>query len=330
MNAVRIVDVDPGDDAGLARFRSLDAAGPGGAPALPPGDARLVVGLRDGEAVARATARTAEALAGAPGRTGLIGHYEARDAEAGTRVLRECRDGLLAGSVDRIVGPMDGTTWDRYRLALPTPGSTEPAPFLTEPTNPPGYAAHFEAAGFRVYESRLVEDLAALDDRTAAVEERVAGRGIVLGGLDVDAFDETLEELHALSLRAFADNPYYSPIGLDRFRALYRPMAPHLDPDLVRIARVDGQALGLVLAFPDLLDPAGHPTRVVVKTLAVAPELRSLGLGSLLVHDVHRRAARKGFRSAIHALMHVANDSLKISRHGGAVLRRYALYGWAP
>ena len=289
-----------------------------------------------GDAGARVSIRVAEGLTGAPGRTGVLGHYEAEagDDEAGVAVLRAGLERLAAAGVDRVVGPMDGTTWDRYRLALPTPEAGDPPPFFTEPVNPPSYPAHFEAAGLRVierYESRLVRELDALAPRTREAEARLDDQGIRLEPLDPAAFDDALRELHGLSLRAFAGNPYYSPIGFDRFRAMYGPMREHLDPELVLVARTpDDDAAGMVLAFPDLLDPAGRPTRVIVKTLAVAPEHRSAGLGSVLVHAVHRRAAERGCTAAIHALMHVANDSLRISRHGGALFRRYALYGWTP
>lgn len=334
MKQVRVERIAADDPAGLAAFRSLDRHGPAGAPRPPMADARLLLARRGGEPVSRASFRVEEGLTGYPGRTGVIGHYEARGGEEGVAVLREALAALVEVGVDRVVGPMDGTTWDRYRLALPTPESGDPPPFLSEPVNPLEYGSHFDAAGLTIaegYESRLVAELDALAGRTREVEERLAERHLRFDPLDLTRFDDALVELHRLSLEAFADNALYSPIDLDRFRTLYLPMKQLLDPDLVLITRdADDRAVGFALAFPDLLDPAGRPTRIVVKSLAVAPAARSGGLGSLLVHEAHRRAAAKGYSAAIHALMHVANDSLKISRHGGLLFRRYALYGWVP
>ncbi len=333
MKRARIDALDPHDEGHLRAFRSLDRAG-SGSPAPPPGGATLLVARRDEPPLARASIRVVEGLARAPGRTGVIGHYEARDADAGVALLRESLARLGEADVDRVVGPMDGTTWDRYRLALPRDRGPDPAPFLSEPTNPPEYPAHFEAAGLRPverYVSQEIRDLGALEERTREAAAGLRERGIRLVALDPARFDEALAELYRLSRSAFADNPYYSPIGLDRFRTLYEPMEPVLDPELVLIARgPDDDAVGFVLAFPDLLDPAGRPTRVIVKSLAVEPDRRGLGLGSVLVHEVHRRAAERGYRSAIHALTHVDNDSRRIGDHGGAVFRQYALYGWTP
>ncbi len=68
----------------------------------------------------------------------------------------------------------------------------------------------------------------------------------------------------------------------------------------------------------------------MLKTLATAPELRGLGLGAYLTDEVRRISLEKGFGAVIHALMHVTNDSRKISRHTASVFRRYALYQWTP
>lgn len=334
MSPSHIEELNARDGADLERFRSLDRQRPMGPPQPPPEDARLLVARRGGAPLARSSIRVVEGLTGTRGRTGLIGHYEASDRAAGVTLLRESLARLSEEGVERVVGPMDGTTWDRYRLALPTATGRDRPPFLSEPVNPPDYPTHFEEAGMDVvewYVSQIVEDLGALAQRTRDPAESLPGQGIRVSSLDSHRFDRALEELHAVSLEAFAGNPYYSPIPFDRFRALYAPMRELLDPDLVLVARnEDDDAIGFVLSFPDLLDPAGRPTRIIVKSLAVAPAGRGRGLGSLLVHETHRRAAEKGYEAAIHALMHAGNDSLKISSHGGVVFRHYALYGWTP
>ncbi len=333
MSQSRIQELARNDDNDLRLFRSLDPEGAAGPSRAPNDDARLLVARWKEGPLARASLRIAHNLAGAPGRTGIIGHYEARDEAAGITLLRESLVRLADAGAERVVGPMDGTTWDRYRLALPTPASNR-APFFTEPANPPEYPRHFEEAGMDVvewYVSQIVEDLAALTERTRAPAWSLEEQGVRLETLDPAAFDVALDELYRVSIAAFADNPYFSPISFERFRTLYAPMKDVLDPELVLVARTgDGEAAGFALSFPDPLDPAGRPTRVVVKSLAVAPAGRGMGLGSLLVHETHRRAAEQGYDAAIHALMHVGNDSLKISSHGGRVFRHYALYGWTP
>jgi GNAT superfamily N-acetyltransferase len=324
------------DDARMAEFSAVREhvgyATPD-EPVQPPARCLLAWGAH-GIPAARLSFSVADDLHGAPGRTGLIGHYERTDPAAAAVLLRDAVVRLRGLGVDRILGPLNGSTWGRYRLALP-PGPREEVepPFLSEPVNPVDYPADFEAAGFRVaatYESALVDDLSAPDPRRDELAERVRvrARGAVIRPLDLARFDDELRAIHRLSVAAFADNLFYSPIDFPEFQARYTPLRPLLDPALVRMAEdADGGLLGFVFAFPDLLTVRdGRPTRVVLKTLASAPAARGLGLGTYLTDEVRRLAHEKGYASVIHALMQADNQSVRISRHSARVFRRYALY----
>lgn len=334
-HSLTIATLRPQDGTGMTVFRTLERDPPFGPADLPGQDATLLVAQRGDRPMARLSYRMARGLHGAPERTGVIGHYEADEDEAGVTLLRAASERLTEAGAELVVGPMDGSTWARYRLALPAEDGTDPAPFLTEPVNPPAYPAHFEAAGFAPvshYVSRLVEDLDALADRTREVEDQLAAAGHRIEPMDPGRYAATLEAIYELSLRAFAANPFYSPIRRDTFLSMYEPMRASVDPELVLLARdAEDRLVGFIFGFPDLLDPGdGPPSRVVVKSLAVDDSARGAGLGSLLVHEIHRRAAGRGYQCAVHALMHVENPSHRISRRAGSVFRRYALFGMEP
>jgi GNAT superfamily N-acetyltransferase len=325
------------DDARMADFAAIRESHPYPTPEEPvPAGARCLLLRREGRPAARLAYTFAEDLHGAPGRTGLIGWYETTmDAAVGIAVLRAAVERLAAEGAVRVLGPVNGSTWGRYRLALPPePWGTPVEPtFLSEPTNLPDYPRDFRQAGFRVaaeYESAIIEDLSAPDAKRDELAERIRARGVVIRPLDASRFDEELRALYELSVTAFAENLYYSPVGFDEFRARYQPLRPLLDPELVRLAEdADGRLLGFVFAFPDLLTVRdGRPTRAVLKTLAAAPAARGLGLGTFLTDEVRRLAHEKGYASVIHALMQADNASVSISRHTARVFRRYALYEW--
>jgi ribosomal protein S18 acetylase RimI-like enzyme len=325
------------DDARMADFAAVREGIGYPVPDEPlPAGARCLLARRGGEPVARLAYTVARDLQGVPGASGLIGWYETVDAAAGTELLRHAAARLRAEGADRIQGPLNGSTWGRYRLAFPPgPGEPDEPPFLSEPSNPAAYPLDFAAAGFRVaatYESAIVDDLSAADPRRDELGERVRARGATIRPLDPARFDDELRAIYDLSVTAFAENLYYSPIGWDEFRARYAPLRPLLDPELVRLAEdTDGRMLGFVFAFPDALAMRdGRPVRVVLKTLATAPAARGLGLGTFLTDEVRRIAHQKGYASVIHALMQADNDSIRISRHSARVFRRYALYEWRP
>ncbi len=314
--------------------------------------AECLVAYDAGRPVARLATGVAPELRGAPGPSGLVGWYEALDGEAGTALLVRAREALAERGAARVLGPMNGSTWKRYRLALPPePGEPAPTPFLTEPVNPPGYPSHFLAAGFAVaaeYESRAALRPAGASPGRSAAPDAPLPDGVRIAPLDPRRFDDALREIFDLSAAAFADNLYYTPIAFGEFAAGYQKVRPLLDPELVRLARgADGRLLAFVFAFPDPFDrvpdapgagaaPAGgapgtRGLRVVLKTLATAPEARGMGLGRRLSEDVHRIAFERRAPSVVHALMQVDNSSTRISeRLLGEPFRRYALYGWTP
>lgn len=317
--------------------------------------AECLVAYDAGRPVARLAMGIAPELHGAPGPSGLVGWYEALEGDAGAALLGQAREVLAERGAARVLGPMNGSTWKRYRLALPPePGEPAPTPFLTEPVNPPGYPSHFLAAGFTVaavYESRAAlrpADAPAAAAGQPAAPDAPLPEGVRIRPLDPKNFDGALREIFDLSAAAFADNLYYTPIGFTEFAAAYQRIRPLLDPELVRLARgADGKLLAFVFAFPDPFDrvpdvpevgpapsggaPEPRGLRVVLKTLATAPEARGMGLGGRLSEDVHRIAFARRAPSVVHALMQVDNSSTRISdRLRGEPFRRYALYGWTP
>ncbi len=297
------------------------------------------VAYRGSEPAARLSTQVADGLHGAPGRSGLVGHYDALAAEAGVSLLRAAREELAAAGVERVLGPMNGSTWRRYRLALPSePGDPtfDPPVFLGEPQNPIDYPSHFEQAGFARaarYESRIEPavraDAAALGEGHA----RLAAAGIRIRALDPARFEEEIRALFDLSRDAFANNLYYTPITFEEFRAMYGAIRPLLDPSLVILAEeASGRLMGYLFSYPDpLSDRGAGPARAVAKTVAVSPAARRVGLGAAMLDTLCAAAARRGIGSMIHALMHVDNASMRMSaRHESRIFRRYALYEWTP
>ncbi|MGH7319152.1 MAG: hypothetical protein ACRELA_05950, partial [Candidatus Rokuibacteriota bacterium] len=286
----RIERAAPGNPAPEG-FETLGVRVSGRTDADPSAGTTRWVAYRASEPVARLSTQVAHGLLGAPGETGLVGHYDAIEAEAGVGLLRAAREELAAAGVARVLGPMNGSTWRRYRLALPAePGDPvfDPPVFLGESRNPVEYPAHFEAAGFAVvarYESRIEPALRVDAAVLAAGEARLAAAGIRLRELDPARFDEEIRALFDTSLEAFANNLYYTPIALEEFRAMYETVRPILDPSLVILAEdASGRLVGYLFGYPDPLSDRGSgPTRAVAKTAAVSPVARRAGVGAALL-----------------------------------------------
>lgn len=314
----RAGDLDPSRFESLRRDRDRE-------PTPPEADCLWVEDERGiGACAALGVARDRE---GRPSDTAWLGFYEARDAESGTAVLTEAV--RLAGQRgrSRVLGPLNESTWRRYRVALasaPEDPFRDPPFFPGEPRNPLTYEEHFAAAGYGVaarYESRLVTLDPGAPPRSLPLPADIDVRT-----LDASRFPSEMQRIFDLSLSAFADNAFYSPISREGFFALYEPIRPILDPDLVLLAEGRNGALsGYLFSYPD---PTSQSRRVIAKTMAVDPSARGLGLGTYLLAEIGARAAARGYGEVVHALMHVSNRSQRMStRLGAALYRRYALYG---
>jgi GNAT superfamily N-acetyltransferase len=291
-------------------------------------DAALVV-LRGGSLVARCSCwwRNAPVLDG--DRVGLIGHYAAADRDAAAALLDRA-SGMLAGNgCCQAIGPVDGSTWRRYRFV---DRSGPEYPFFLEPENPGHWPCDWKALGFAAvatYTSAITDDLALDVQRLAVASDALATARIAVRPLDLSRVEAELDAIFRLSLVSFARNFLYSPIDSDEFLESSRALLPFIHPELTLLAEQSGQLVGFVMALPDALQARrGTPVdTLIVKTVAVDPAVAGLGVGGALVALVHDRGRRFGFRRAIHALMHDGNVSQRISRRNAGAFRRYVVLG---
>ena len=284
--------------------------------------------IGDGSLMARCSCWWNGAPTHEGGRIGVIGHYAAADPRSASALLTHACDVLAAHTCTLAAGPVDGTTWRRYRFIVER--GTEP-PFFLEPDNPDDWPGHWTAAGFdtlATYTSALNDDLAQTDPRTDARRERLAEAGIAIRTFDMSQAGMELRRMFALSLAAFSRNFLYTPISEAEFLSQHTPLLPYVRSELVLLAEQANRLVGLMLAVPDALEVrrgSGSAT-IIMKTIAVDPSVRGLGLGGTLFDLVQRSAHQLGFRRAIHALIHETNVSGRISARYARTIRRYALF----
>lgn len=259
---------------------------------------------------------------------GVIGHYAAADEVSAHALLSRACDLLASSGAATVVGPMDGTTWRRYRLIVYR--GVEP-PFFLEPDNPDEWPGHWARAGFAplaTYTSAMNDNLDFEDPRTGATLDRLRKVGITIRTLDTPRPDTELQRIFRLSLSAFSRNVLYTPIAEAEFLGQYHAVLPHVRPELVLLAEKEDALVGFMFAIPDLLQARRSVPidTVILKTVAVDPAMSGMGLGGALTDLVQRSARDLGFRRAIHALIHETNVSRTISGRSARTFRRYALF----
>jgi GNAT superfamily N-acetyltransferase len=289
-------------------------------------DAHLV-SRREGGIVARCSLWWTSVPPHPGEQLGVIGHFAAADAKSSRELLEAAALELAKRGCTLAVGPMDGTTWRRYRLV--TERGTEP-PFLLEPDNPDEWPTWFTQSGFTPlarYFSALNSNLTIEDPRIPRTAERLEKSGIQLRRLAIEQFEVDLRRIYEVSRISFQKNFLYTPIAESEFLSQYGSIRTQVRPELVLLAEQEGRTVGYIFAIPDLAQARRGPIdTVILKTVAVLPGRSWAGLGNLLVARCQQAARALGFTRAIHALMHEDNNSLNLSGHYAQPFRRYTLF----
>lgn len=255
----------------------------------------------------------------------LLGWYECTDHEPAAQQLLSAAVSIAdRRGFRRIIGPIDGSTWHRYRFSDPSDGTA----FTLDIENAPWYVAQWERSGFHTlatYHSRMV-DLHPKDySRVEAFELRFNQRGVRVREFNRDCADQDLAMMYQISLEAFRSNLFFSPISFAEFQGMYNGILPYIDTRLVLIAEdADGKGLAYLFAFGNRIP--GYEDIVVVKTVASLPMPSARGVGTLLAEKAHLIAHHLGFRRAVHALMHDTNASTNIAAAGSERIRSYRLF----
>ena len=287
----------------------------------------FVVRGDEGDVLARAAIWTNPDVSFRDETPGLIGSFECvDDAACAAAVLGAAESAIRAAGFHRVVGPMNGTTWAPYRLALP---EGAPCRFPLEPMNPAYYCGLWEALGYEIIANYTSSCFPLGPDSFPRVEKAMRileKRGMAVYDFRPDRLEEELNAIYDVSVVSFRHNFVYAPITREAFLAQYLPLVGRLRPHDAAIARrADGTPVGFVFGFPNAYAPVGE--EYVIKTIAVLPDSDCRGLGGLLVERMAKMAYEDGFKLAYHALMHEDNISSNIGNHAHAeVCRRYRLY----
>lgn len=247
-----------------------------------------------------------------------VGAFSCKTIEGGQEVLRQAISFVRASGLRQIIGPMDGDTWHTYRFVTQTDGS--PA-FLLEP----GYSQEgidvFKGAGFTQISQYFSARVPIAQTARTSPPETIDYTIEPWDGTDPEGL---FEQVFDLSKRAFAQNAFYKPITRDAFLAMYMPMVPLLNRELIFFARRPDQTLvGFLFGTPNYAE-GPKPSSVILKTYASLAR----GAGQHLAFAFHRAAALQGYDTAIHALIHDDNlSALRSASEGADVFRRYGLFG---
>ncbi len=256
-----------------------------------------------------------------------LGNYECADNQAiATLLLAEATQIAQSLGAAIILGPMNGSTWERYRFSI----SHDTPNFFLEPYHHLYYNEHFTGNGFSLFARYFSSKDSTLSYDAPPVLEREAyflQQGVTFRSIDLNHFETELERLYAFNAVAFQTNHLYTAIEKKDFFEKYAATKRIIHPDFVRLAEdKEGNVLGYFFCVQDFYNQ--QEKSLILKTIARHPDKKWAGMGHVIGNQIYRKAAELGFQSIIHAFMFDDGYSTTISKNfSGKRFKNYHLYG---
>jgi len=251
--------------------------------------------------------------------TAYLGFFDSEDDEEAVRELfASAEKYALSKGKHHIAGPVDASFWLGYRMKT---NLFDEAPYFGEPCGLPWYQKLWESNGYAVtdlYCSNIYGVSSAYEnEKFSARLSAFLEKGYQIVSPKRDEWEKIIGEVYSLIMRLFSDFPIFKSISEDDFRKHYADLKHALDFSMVKMAYLNGEAVGFFISVPDY----GHmfnqgtslktlararsiknrPSRYVMLYMGVDP--KHTGLGKALTQTIISELTKKQAAS-IGALIH--------------------------
>ena len=262
--------------------------------------------------------------------SGMVGFFEViEDPDVSERLLNEAEDWLKEKGCSKVLGPIDLSIWNGYRLM--TAGFGERA-FWSEPYNPSYYPAFFEKAGYRVIQE-WSSTLGGWEDRHLALSlykkryEQALEQGYRFVSLTPERLDEEIDEILKLLAASFRNFVGFTPLSSREFEAVANPLKAIADLETIFLVYdPEGVPAAFQITLPDPRPDLKCPRYLQMYTGKGAAG-KNAGLGKAVLYaTIKVLHDRNEPVEMVAALMSAGNHSRAIAAGVTAPLKSYALY----
>jgi hypothetical protein len=284
-------------------------------------------------------------------KIGFFGFYEAiNDSLVSALLLNTAEASLKKEGLTSVQGPMNpGTNYECGLLV----DKYDDAPQIMMTYNPPYYASHIEAHGYKKTMDLLAYNVDAhftMPKIIMDIAERTEKKSkVTFRTLNLKKWTEELDTMFDIYNSAWEANWGFVPMTKAEFYHTAKDLKSIVDPELVHFAMVDGVVAGFILTLPDLNQvfkqiPSGNLSpmaiykiltakrrmnRVRVITMGIKKEFRKIGLETLLYKHNHIAIKKNPLNKNIEMSWILENNlemNKPLIRMGGEAYKRYRIY----
>jgi len=292
-------------------------------------------------------------------RVGFFGFFEVIEDQAVADALFEAASAWLRErGMAAIRGPENPSQNEDCGLLV---DGFDLPPVVMMTYNPRYYQPLIERAGFQkaqdLYAWDILTNIFDYDvQRLPAKFVRVADqarqhKGLVVRKIDMKRFEDEVQIAKIIYNRAWEANWGFVSLTDHEIEHLGQELKPFLDPDLVYVAEIGGEPVGISLGVPDVYQALrkarpqpntwSFPLTVAkllwyqrqinafrLMIMGVVPECRTLGIDALFYVETARAAFRKGYERCEMSWILESNDMMNriIERLGGRIYKTYRIY----
>jgi GNAT superfamily N-acetyltransferase len=292
-------------------------------------------------------------------KVGFFGFFEVIEDYGVAEALFEAASGWLREQgMDAIRGPENPSQNEEVGLLV---DGFDRSRVVMMPYNPRYYESFIDKVGFSkaqdlwawLIETNVFDhDVQRLPRKFVRVAEQARAReGFVVRKFDKKRFDSEVEIAKLIYNAAWEENWGFVPFTGPEIEHLASELKPFLDPDLIWIAELHGEPVGISLGVPDvhqaLLKAKPQPNlwslpitlarfflnRKKIDTfrlliMGVLPEYRGLGYDALFYVETARAAFAGGYEYCEMSWILESNDMMNriIERMGGTVYKTYRVF----
>lgn len=250
--------------------------------------------------------------------TAYLGFLECIENDDVAKLLFDkAKEFAKANNYKKIVGPVNASFWIKYRLKI---NMFNKMPYTGEPYNKEYYLKMFLDNGYNItehYTSNLYKtiDYKYENEKYLKRYNEFIQKGYIVKSIDMNKFEDTLNELYYLLTDLYKDFPIYKELSKDDFVSMFNSYKKIINPDMVKLAYYNNKMVGFFISIPNyenlvynlnifnifkILKLKKSPKEYIMLYMGVDKE--HVGLGKVLVYSIIEELKKSGLPS-VGALM---------------------------